>query len=75
MKRPLLDATFEDLKRWVTDRGHPAYRARQVWRWAWQRRADQFALMSDVPKALREALDAEWKKVETVVSELLKPGK
>ncbi len=32
-----------------------------------------FAQLAHAPKA--EALDAEWKKVETVVSELLKPGR
>jgi len=60
MKRPLLDATTEELAAWMADRGHPAYRARQVLRWVFERRGEAFAAMSDLPRPLREDLDAEW---------------
>jgi len=60
MKRPLLDATTEELAAWMADRGHPAYRARQVLRWVFGRRGEAFAAMSDLPRPLREDLDAEW---------------
>lgn len=60
MKRPLLDVTTDDLARWLGDRGHPSYRARQVMRWVFDRRAEVFDQMSDLPKALRAELDAEW---------------
>lgn len=60
MKRPLLDASPEDFREWVVAQGHPAYRARQVLRWVFEGRAEHFAGMSDVPRALREALDAAW---------------
>ncbi|MEW4571461.1 23S rRNA (adenine(2503)-C(2))-methyltransferase RlmN [Tautonia sp. JC769] len=60
MKRPLLDASTADLSAWMTDHGHPTYRARQVVRWAFDRRAESFETMSDLPKSLRAELDAEW---------------
>ena len=44
----------------MVERGHQAYRARQVLDWIIQRRADAFDSMSDVPKVLRQQLDAEW---------------
>src|SRR5215831_20992572 len=60
MKQPLLDATRDELETWLAERGHPGYRARQVLGWVFQRRAEDFGRMSDVPKALREELEAEW---------------
>jgi 23S rRNA (adenine2503-C2)-methyltransferase len=60
MKRPLLDATIDELKGWLNEHGHPAYRARQVLRWVFEGRAEGFAAMSDLPKGLRQELDDEW---------------
>jgi 23S rRNA (adenine2503-C2)-methyltransferase len=59
-KRPVLSATAEEWRRWMVERGQPAYRARQVLDWVIRRRAGSFELMSDLPKALRQELDAEW---------------
>jgi 23S rRNA (adenine2503-C2)-methyltransferase len=60
VKRPVLSATAEEWRRWMVDRGHPAYRARQVLDWVIRRRAASFEPMSDLPRALRQQLDAEW---------------
>jgi 23S rRNA (adenine2503-C2)-methyltransferase len=60
LKRPVLSATAEEWRRWMVERGHPAYRARQVLDWVIRRRAGSFEPMSDLPKALRQQLDAEW---------------
>ncbi len=38
--------------------GEPAYRARQILAWAYERRARDFAAMTDLPAALRAALEA-----------------
>ena len=43
------------LERW----DQPAYRARQVWEWLYQRKATDFDAMTNLPKALRERLVAE----------------
>jgi 23S rRNA (adenine2503-C2)-methyltransferase len=48
---------FELLERTLADFGEPAYRARQIWRWAAQG-ADGFAAMTDVPMRLRSELQA-----------------
>jgi 23S rRNA (adenine2503-C2)-methyltransferase len=55
-----LSATAEEWRRWMVERGHPAYRARQVLDWVIRRRAGSFEPMSDLPRALRQELDAEW---------------
>jgi 23S rRNA (adenine2503-C2)-methyltransferase len=60
MKRPLFEASSEEFRAWMVERGHPGYRARQVLRWVFEHRAERFEGMSDLPKALRERLDAEW---------------
>ena len=44
------------LERTLAELGEPAYRAGQVWRWA-ARGADRFGSMTDVPAALRDALE------------------
>ncbi len=59
-RRQVLSATAEEWRRWMVERGHPAYRARQVLDWVIRRRASSFEPMSDLPKALRQQLDDEW---------------
>lgn len=54
--RPLLELDQPALTAWIEQAGWPAYRARQVLKWVFGRRAATFEVMSDVPKALRAAL-------------------
>jgi 23S rRNA (adenine2503-C2)-methyltransferase len=56
----LLDASTEELAAWMVERGHPPFHARQVVRWVFQRRAERFDGMSDLPKVLRAELDEAW---------------
>jgi 23S rRNA (adenine2503-C2)-methyltransferase len=60
MKRALLDATLEELGAWMVERGYKRFHARQVFRWIFERRAQQFDVMSDLPRTLRDELDADW---------------
>jgi 23S rRNA (adenine2503-C2)-methyltransferase len=60
LKRPRLDTPTRDLARRIAEQGFPPFHARQVARWAFDRRAESFAVMSDLPARLRAALDAEW---------------
>jgi 23S rRNA (adenine2503-C2)-methyltransferase len=55
----LLDHFDRRLSAWLAQRGEAAYRAGQVRRWLFERRANDFAGMSDLPAALREALAAD----------------
>jgi 23S rRNA (adenine2503-C2)-methyltransferase len=66
-KRPLLDAKPGELRDWIIARDYPAYRAGQVLRWVAERRGETFAAMNDVPRRLREELDAEWTVFATTV--------
>jgi 23S rRNA (adenine2503-C2)-methyltransferase len=44
----------------MTERGYPAYRARQLLDWIVCRRAVHFEQMSNLPKTLRQQLDNDW---------------
>jgi 23S rRNA (adenine2503-C2)-methyltransferase len=48
---------LELLDRTLADRGEPAFRARQVWEWA-ARGASGYEAMTNLPRTLREELDA-----------------
>lgn len=52
----LLDLSAEQLRQWLSQRGHPAFRNGQIQAWVLQRRAESFEAMSDLPKKLREEL-------------------
>jgi 23S rRNA (adenine2503-C2)-methyltransferase len=45
------------LDAWLAERGEPAYRASQVWEWT-ARGASGYDAMTNLPRALRDALDA-----------------
>ena len=49
---------LKHLEERVAELGQPAYRARQVWEWA-ARGASGYDAMTNVPQAMREALDAD----------------
>src|SRR5579875_329192 len=55
----LYDLTLDELEARLAARGIPAYRARQIVRWAYQKLAPSYASMTVLPKALRESLAAE----------------
>ena len=50
--------TLEELTAWLKERGEPAFRAKQVFRWLY-RGATSFSEMSDLSKSLRQRLEAE----------------
>jgi 23S rRNA (adenine2503-C2)-methyltransferase len=59
--RHLLDPdTWKSLKDWLAQRGQPAFRAAQIRKWVFDGRAESFESMSDLPKALRTDLAAEF---------------
>ncbi len=55
-KVSLLDLSLNELTAYLADLGQPAYRARQVWEWIYQRYAGSFAEMTNLPKNLRAQL-------------------
>ena len=66
----ILNLTLDELTHWLCrDMGEAPFRARQLWKWLWQRRARSFAVMSDLPLALRSRLEENarivWPAVES----------
>jgi 23S rRNA (adenine2503-C2)-methyltransferase len=55
-KVSLLEMGLDDLTEFIKGLGEPAYRARQIWDWIYQRYADDFEQMSNLPAALRARL-------------------
>ena len=55
---PVLSLSAPDLERWLEEHDAPAYRRKQIWTWL-ARGAGTFDAMKDLPKALRNALEAE----------------
>jgi 23S rRNA (adenine2503-C2)-methyltransferase len=57
--RGLYDLTLPDLEARIVNLGFPAYRARQVWSWAYRQLVSDVAGMRNIPAALRDALASE----------------
>src|SRR5213593_4196630 len=57
---PILKLGVNSLAEWFSARAQPAYRAQQVRRWIFQRRASQFEGMTDLSQDLRSALAEEF---------------
>ena len=55
----LLDFNRHRLEKWLEGLGEPRFRARQLWRWLYVHLADDFAVMTDLPAALRQRLARE----------------
>ena len=55
---PVLSLSAPDLERWLEEHDAPAYRRKQIWTWL-ARGTATFDAMKDLPKALRNALEAE----------------
>ncbi|MGH2351605.1 MAG: 23S rRNA (adenine(2503)-C(2))-methyltransferase RlmN, partial [Chloroflexota bacterium] len=53
---PITDLSLEELRRVVSDLGQPGYRAEQVAGWLYRSTVTSFEAMTNVPKALRQAL-------------------
>lgn len=54
------ELSLEDLSAWLAEHGEPGYRARQIAQWLYGRGVDSFAAMSDLPRGLRERLEASF---------------
>ena len=52
----LLETSITDLQSWLTERGQPAHRVKQLRRWVLAAGAESFDAMTDLPKALRQDL-------------------
>ncbi len=64
--RAILDAK-DELIAWLAERSQPAMRVKQIHRQIVVNRAESFAAMTDLPKALRDELAADWIPLGTQV--------
>jgi 23S rRNA (adenine2503-C2)-methyltransferase len=56
----ILEPNPDLLAGWLAEHGAPAYRAAQIRRWLFERRAESFEGMTDLPKDLRQKLAADF---------------
>lgn len=56
-KVSLLEMGLDELIDYIKGMGQPAYRAKQIWEWIYQRYAADFGQMSNLPAALRAQLE------------------
>jgi len=54
----LRDLSFEELRAACAGLNEPAFRARQIFAWLYQKKASSFEAMTDLPRDLREKLSA-----------------
>jgi 23S rRNA (adenine2503-C2)-methyltransferase len=66
-RRALLELTDAELLSWLQEQGEPPMRARQLRRWLFAGRARSFEQMTDLPRSLRQRLDAELVPFSTAV--------
>ena len=61
---------------WLQDRSLPKYRAKQILGWVYQRRAESFEAMTDLPKGLRSELDAafDFYRTKTIATQHSEDG-
>jgi 23S rRNA (adenine2503-C2)-methyltransferase len=57
--RPLLGQTLRELTAWVTAQGQPAYRAKQLHQWLYQRGVRHFQDITVFPKSWRDQVQPE----------------
>ncbi|MFC5703429.1 23S rRNA (adenine(2503)-C(2))-methyltransferase RlmN [Cohnella faecalis] len=54
----IYDYTLEQLQDWIKEQGEPAFRAGQIFDWLYVKRVSSFDEMTNLPKPLREKLEA-----------------
>lgn len=55
----LYELTQEELASLLMEWGEPKFRAKQIWEWLYDKRVTSFEAMTNLPKSLRERLEAE----------------
>jgi 23S rRNA (adenine2503-C2)-methyltransferase len=60
MKPNIKDLTLDEFAAHLAKQREPAYRARQVWQWLFQKSAGSFAEMTNLPAPFRSRLDEEF---------------
>jgi len=59
-KTNICDLTLDQLTKWLMTHGERSFHAGQIYRWIWQRQADNFDRMTDLSKSLRKQLSDDF---------------
>ena len=60
LKPSIYSLRLEELKEWLTEHGEKAFRAAQIFEWLYVKRVKTYDEMTNIPKGLREKLEAEF---------------
>ncbi len=59
-RRHFLDLDLPQLRRYLEQIGEKPFRAGQIWKWVFHRRAESFDQMTDLPQSLRTQLASDF---------------
>ncbi|MBD8035478.1 23S rRNA (adenine(2503)-C(2))-methyltransferase RlmN [Solibacillus sp. A46] len=76
LKPSIYSLRLDEMKEWLTTNGEKAFRAGQIYEWLYEKRVQTFEDMSNLPKALREKLEAEFAltTLSTIIKQESKDG-
>lgn len=76
LKPSVYSLRLDEMKEWLTANGEKAFRAAQIYEWLYEKRVKTFEEMSNLPKALREKLEAEFAltTLSTIIKQESKDG-
>lgn len=60
MKPNIKDLSLQEFEAQLAELNQPAYRAKQIWQWLFQKRATSFSEMTNLSNSLREQLDSSF---------------
>jgi 23S rRNA (adenine2503-C2)-methyltransferase len=69
VKKNIRHLTVEELQEQFIALGEPKFRAGQIWQWLWQKGASSFYEMTNLPKDLREKLEAHYDVFKMKISD------
>ncbi|MFL0581427.1 23S rRNA (adenine(2503)-C(2))-methyltransferase RlmN [Solibacillus silvestris] len=76
LKPSVYSLRLDEMKEWLTANGEKAFRAAQIYEWLYEKRVQTFEEMSNLPKSLREKLEAEFAltTLSTIIKQESKDG-
>ena len=76
LKPSIYSLRLDELKDWLTEHGEKAFRAAQIFEWLYVKRVKTYDEMTNIPKGLREKLEAEFAltTLSTIVKQESKDG-
>lgn len=76
LKPSVYSLRLDEMKEWLTANGEKAFRAAQIYEWLYEKRVQTFEEMSNLPKTLREKLEAEFAltTLSTIIKQESKDG-